>query len=713
MQVKCIHSDLKTVLHVDGKTIKGTEESDKLCHYCKESSTMVLYIAPHNKKLQANMNPFFKDLAHCINKMINNDIKNPLPIAAIFECEPAEIPRTLTKEHIAEYSVDDHKLTRENSPGSTVSWDKLSSKDYLIILNFDAGEPVYYLKEDGSIIYAIVLGSVHTDQQSIHQFLRPTVTIRVSEPENNDQSNCEDGPKTSSNGDDDQCSSSEDSGSDMVTSDNSSDDYDDNCNDHPDTDKGVLDESTITVSPIYIFKLLTVSQRKALWKGDITPFACPLVLPEIPFDKPALFNEWLHDVYTSEIMQSHSGLTLEVLRLRVMKNIVYQLRVDRNEPLLLKTLILKIQDLAQEDIPSYSPKPNGENDEIMNLLSDLMDRLCLDDVNDDDEQIDDSNSKLKLSKLIDEQNQRCCTQHYHKSRFSTPYYAKSAPVRRGQSPTQCDYSRQSVSSTTTPKVQGASSSSQPQTTSSRSWATSYSTSTFQLGYQASYSRRNWRQSVVTCSAPMKSQPSTCMKSATAWLEQAKADFNAAGSLLPTLDSPKQHESSQDSDVAMETSDGVCNKKCNFPALVCFLCHDTVEKCIKGVLYAFCGLGQNLVNCSNLIMLHDALSSSPHHPDDESLMSSIKECVMTVNRHENRSRYPNYQNPPCAPATTYDTEDAVEALAAAEKLLHKLQSEEKFQNVLQNLCQLPSRKFLSSLKSMSANEGESVAATKSR
>ena len=79
--------------------------------------------------------------------------------------------------------------------------------------------------------------------------------------------------------------------------------------------------------------------------------------------------------------------------------------------------------------------------------------------------------------------------------------------------------------------------------------------------------------------------------------------------------------------------------------------------------------------------------------------------MTVNRHENRSRFPNYQNTLCAPATIYDTEDAVEAFTAAEKLLHKLQSEEKFQNILQNLHQLPSQKFLSSLKSMSANEGE--------
>ena len=705
VQVKCLHSDLKTVLHVDGKIIRDTEESGKFCHHCKEGSSMVLYITPHNKKLQANMNPFFKHLALCISKMINNEIKSPLPIAAIFDCEPAEIPQILTKEHVAEYSMDSRKDTGVNSPGSTISWDKLSSKDYLIILNFDAGEPVYYLKEDGSIIYAIVVESFHTNQESVLQFFRPTVTIRVREPENNGQKNGKENTKTSSNVEDDQNSSSENSDSDMVTSD---DEYDDNCNDHTDTNKRSLDVSTVTVSPVYVFKLLTVSQRNALWKGDITPFACPLLLPKIPFEDTALFNQWLHDVYTLEMMHGQSGLTLEVLKLRVMKNIVYQLRVDKNEPMLLKTLILKIQNIVQEDIPSYSPKPIGKNDEIMNILSSLMEKLCLDDVTNNDGLSDDSDDQLKLSKLMDEQKLRSESQHCHKSNFSTPY--NSVPVKRGRSPIQYPYFRQPVSSPTkgtTPKAEGSSSSSKPPTTgtSSRSWCTSYSKSTFRVGYQGSRSLRNWLQPAVMYSPPMKSQPNTCMKSATAWLEQAKADFNAAGSLLPSLETSQEHESSCMSDVTMETSDDVCNKKCDFPALVCFLCHDTVEKCIKGVLYAFCGLEQGLINCSNLITLHDALASSPHCPSDDSLIASIKESVMTVNRHENRSRFPNYQNTLCAPATIYDTEDAVEAFTAAEKLLHKLQSEEKFQNILQNLHQLPSQKFLSSLKSMSANEGE--------
>lgn len=62
--------------------------------------------------------------------------------------------------------------------------------------------------------------------------------------------------------------------------------------------------------------------------------------------------------------------------------------------------------------------------------------------------------------------------------------------------------------------------------------------------------------------------------------------------------------------------------------------------------------------------------------------------MIVNRHENRSRFPNYHDPLCAPASAYSLKDAQEAFAATESLLHCLQSEEKFQEVLADLSHIP-------------------------
>ena len=180
-----------------------------------------------------------------------------------------------------------------------------------------------------------------------------------------------------------------------------------------------------------------------------------------------------------------------------------------------------------------------------------------------------------------------------------------------------------------------------------------------------------------------------MQNATAWLEQAKADYNSAICLLG-------------SDTVLPSATTRVNE-CSFPALVCFVCHDTVEKCIKGVYYAFCGLRQDLINCSNLVTLCDILKSLPHHPTH--LMKAIMECSMIVSKHETRSRFPYYKNPPCAPASIYHTEDAKEAFQATSNLLHCLQSEEKFKEVLKDLNELPARRYMSVLLTMSDNQGK--------
>ena len=126
-----------------------------------------------------------------------------------------------------------------------------------------------------------------------------------------------------------------------------------------------------------------------------------------------------------------------------------------------------------------------------------------------------------------------------------------------------------------------------------------------------------------------------------------------------------------------------------------------KKSVKGVLYTFCGLRQDLTFCGNLVTLLNILDSS-HCP--RPLYHIIKECVMTVNRHENKSRFPNYQNPPCAPASIYNTEDAQEALLAAKKLIEGLKLEDKFSQVLGDLDKMPVKKFVSTLRSMPDNQG---------
>ena len=158
VKVKCILEDIQTVLKLNGKVIKGTEESDKFCHLRVENGNTVLYISPHNsRKLHdGSMNIFLKNLAWCISKVVDSKIKNLLPIAAIFECEPSEIPSVLSKERIAEYDMP-KELTVKRSASLDVAWDKLTPQDFVIMLNFEVGDYVYYLSDDGSLTHAEVL----------------------------------------------------------------------------------------------------------------------------------------------------------------------------------------------------------------------------------------------------------------------------------------------------------------------------------------------------------------------------------------------------------------------------------------------------------------------------------------------------------------------------------------------------------------------------
>ena len=103
VQICCVITDIKTVLCLNDQPIPATEDCSKFCHLSSDSKTTVLYIAPHSRALEdGDLSPFFKDLAVCISKLINNEIKNMVPIAAIFGCHPSDIPKILTREQISE-----------------------------------------------------------------------------------------------------------------------------------------------------------------------------------------------------------------------------------------------------------------------------------------------------------------------------------------------------------------------------------------------------------------------------------------------------------------------------------------------------------------------------------------------------------------------------------------------------------------------------------
>ena len=80
-----------------------------------------------------------------------------------------------------------------------------------------------------------------------------------------------------------------------------------------------------------------------------------------------------------------------------------------------------------------------------------------------------------------------------------------------------------------------------------------------------------------------------------------------------------------------------------------------------------------------------MKHSPHRP--QSLMQPIEQCVMQINEHENKSCLPNYQIPPCAPASAYTAVNANEAFLAARQLFESVQGDQRMASMLGDLGDL--------------------------
>ena len=600
IDVHCLIGELKTVLSINNKIVAGTEINTKLCHLCCNNNIYTLYIAPHKRIIEeSDLGQFFKELAVCIGKLIDDEIKNMSALAAVFGCSPNEIPQTLTREQIHEYSEDDYKVTKGIKIGSLEAWSTFPTQESLIVVNFDCEDTVRYIGGNGKLINAEVVKSCQCP------LFERKLVIRVKEKENGDDL------------------------------------------------QNLTEDEVKTVSPLQVFKVLTASQKKSIWSRTASPYASPVVLA-------SLFSEDSEDKITQflsklrDFQSSHSELEQCIHMLHLICHMHYQLVIQKGNQELFNKLVA---EMPSEFLQTNKPTSTSQQTKmVLNVVKSTIKQLQQRGVS------EATFPSKDLAHIID--NGVACKQ-------GTLESVPPASVN--------------VGSATFPGI-----SCQPQSTPSA--ANRYPTSRLakpRRGYQYPRYAAAMQGSQQAQAQPV--QPNTCERSAKAWLEQAKADFNAAKTLLGYLTLPE-------SDTVLNTEEN----QCKFPALVCFLCHDTVEKCIKGVYYIFCGLRHDLVNCSNLTLLHDGLERLPQHLVH--LRGAIKECVMTVNRHESASRFPNTQYPLCAPATVYCIDDAQEAFQATLTLLRQLQSEKELADILQDLGELPVRRFVSVLQSEHDNQG---------
>ena len=157
------------------------------------------------------------------------------------------------------------------------------------------------------------------------------------------------------------------------------------------------------------------------------------------------------------------------------------------------------------------------------------------------------------------------------------------------------------------------------------------------------------------------RPQPNLEHAKMWLIQALNDYEAANSLLSSTQEKFRQEGNLIDPVQV------------FPAHVCFLAHESVEKCLKTLFLALFGLNRVLSEQTNVRDLCQELQDNTHWPKDPPL--DLMPQVLQVSRHYLRCRYPDYNTPIMAPVLAYmqHFEEAEEVVAAVEAILTKVRS----------------------------------------
>jgi HEPN domain-containing protein len=122
-----------------------------------------------------------------------------------------------------------------------------------------------------------------------------------------------------------------------------------------------------------------------------------------------------------------------------------------------------------------------------------------------------------------------------------------------------------------------------------------------------------------------------------WLEQSKSDLEGARWLLQS--GPP------------------------FSALACFQSHQVVEKCLKAMLFYYCGIAGGLLGSHEVLDLASKLREEIKIPEEEDMQS-----VRRVAKYYLSTRYPNRQPPNVVPAEAFNKNEAEMAVDAASKVL---------------------------------------------
>ena len=728
-QAYCLQVGLEIVLCRDGNIIPGSEDKERTCKLSQDEG--LIYISPHTSDM-FDIKLLLKHLSKEISIYLENVIKNEQDIASLFECDPEQIHSVLTLNKVPEYSESQERANTTHQIGSTSCLSTLKDYDILISMNFRQGEKVKYYSLDGSLIFAEVVETCHNVLKSF-----PTEkVIKITTCSVKKKSKNESPEAIVSN------IADEDGSSLAVEEATSSDSVEklEPAASEPEADE-IGSRESFCVSPLELFKILTKPQRMSLMKDTPLPFSTPVILAPVPVNS---IKCWLNKVYTSPSTFKYSGLQVSMMHMRLISHLHYHLIVKKVSKELFKQSVFEILNYAANvDLPCSIIHEESILYEKLEHLCDKMERLTLNS----SDQSDDSASEAEGSeedavrddnitsgKEADSEEEEEALDysryflHGGNSRVhaSTTQSTGVSVQSMGNSQVHANTTQSTTSSGASVQSMGPSSSKNPsaqiQSSSSiHSQASAHITAPgnpspkiqpkpsvppsansvynrFKTNRQPRFlSRPNYRNipqplpRFKQATVATEREPETCMDKARAWLEQAKVDFKAAKALVSSRE-----------DDQPECVEYGGSREFQFPALICFLCHEVIEKCLKGVLFAFLykDLGSHLLDCNNLMILLKEIKCSRYCSDE--LKKACEVSVMVVNEYQSKSRYPHFHNPPCAPAVVHQSGDAAEAFKAVHDFILKLKDLKKLKNLLGDINILPKQRFISSLKSATSS-----------
>ena len=691
LSIQCVNC-IETIVKFNGKEVPGAEDKTHLCHLKVEAGNLTLIVA---HKAQQSEDLFWEQLAALVNKHLDRCIPNESHIKAILRCHPNNIQNILNKREISTFDTKSFQSGNEEMEvGYDLSDVTFSKEDLLIICNFEEGEKVlYHSLKEGKPVFNLA--------KIVECPLKTTASLS------------------------DKCIKL-----------------------HVGTNKG--QPIVLTVSLFQVYKILNTSQRQSLTSDHSSRFSTPLIMAMLPEQKDEL-SKWLRQIFLYN--GRYSCCSASQLSQRIVAHMHYVFLTRNKCPdLFLPAARFIVEIMNEGESPACHQKPDDAIKEVTDLIRSFEELSIEDDI-----VFGEPMSPLLADKIpmaIDYKRQMSTG---GSNRFSAQ--PKLAPSTTGPTYSQSSVqiSRLSGIQVTGPTANvNIPSVNQRFPFINRIQPSLFIPSTPSGGeintpkpqlnpenakvwlQQAKADYMAARDIFITATEGEENEDSDEDESRSDEMTNRNADIMNEMEDYNTL----REEGSEDEvameetydidtntpeDISVESTDrnesGEDNSQqgmeeaieremneqdeetegeeevtsqCRYPALVCFLSHEVVEKCIKGIMYAKCGPPDRLLDCSHLKTLCDKLKSSTHCPRE--LVRVVEECSLRVIEHGNKSRYPNYHYPPCTPASVYTVSEGAEALKAAGKLLREMIKDPELEEMIGELDVLPEHQFRTALSS---------------